>query len=93
MALHTRKATATQQAARTEAALGLWLHRNGRMADAERHFAYAERLAPEDLTIWRGTMPLRGPDPMGEEYFAKRDALTQAGIPIHRPLGDWQPSA
>ncbi|MFF3216885.1 redoxin domain-containing protein [Streptomyces sp. NPDC002886] len=87
---HTRRATATQQSARTEAALALWLHRAGRTADAERHFARAEHLAPEDLTIWRGTMPLRGTDPMGDEYFAKRTALTEAGIPIYRPLGDWQ---
>ncbi|MGW6704519.1 redoxin domain-containing protein [Streptomyces sp. NPDC054956] len=92
VALHTRRATASQQSARTEAALGLWLHRNGRTAEAERHFARAEQLAPEDLTIWRGTMPLRGVDPMGDEYFAKRTALTEAGIPIYRPLGDWQPT-
>ncbi|MFE4637237.1 redoxin domain-containing protein [Streptomyces sp. NPDC056773] len=87
---HTRRATATQQSARTEAALALWLHRGGRTTDAERHFARAELLAPEDLTIWRGTMPLRGQDPMGDAYFAKRTALTEAGIPIYRPLGDWQ---
>ncbi|WSP43057.1 TlpA family protein disulfide reductase [Streptomyces sp. NBC_01244] len=87
---HTRRATATQQSARTEAALALWLHRAGRAAEAERHFARAEQLAPEDLTIWRGTMPLRGVDPMGDTYFAKRSALTEAGIPIYRPLGDRQ---
>lgn len=92
VALHARRATADRQAARTEAALGLWLHRNGRQAEAEPHFARAERLAPEDLTIWRGTMPLRGLDPMGDGYFAKRTALTEAGIPIYRPLGDWQPA-
>ncbi|MGW5397605.1 redoxin domain-containing protein [Streptomyces sp. NPDC003952] len=90
VARHTRRATAAQQEARTEAALGLWLHRDGRTAEAEAHFARAEELAPEDLTIWRGTMPLRGVDPMGDEYFAKRTALTEAGIPIYRPLGDWQ---
>lgn len=89
---HTRRATATQQSARTEAALALWLHRNGRTTEAESHFARAEELAPEDLTIWRGTMPLRGLDPMGDEYFTKRTALTEAGIPIYRPLGDWQPT-
>ncbi|MCX5129787.1 TlpA disulfide reductase family protein [Streptomyces sp. NBC_00347] len=89
---HTRRATATQQSARTEAALALWLHRDGRTTEAEAHFARAEQLAPEDLTIWRGTMPLRGLDPMGDEYFAKRAALTEAGIPIYRPLGDWQPA-
>ncbi|MGW2648653.1 redoxin domain-containing protein [Streptomyces sp. NPDC001393] len=86
---YTRPATAAQQQARVEAALGLWLHRAGRVEDAERHFLRAEELAPEDLTIWRGTMPLRGQDPMGDGYFARRTALTEAGVPIYRPLGDW----
>jgi hypothetical protein len=76
--------------ARTEAALGLWPHRNGHAAAAERHFAIAGELAPEDVTIWRGVMPLLGVDPMGDEYFARRQALTDAGIPIYRPLPDWQ---
>lgn len=91
-ALPTRRATAARQQAGTEAALALWLHRNGRTAAAERHFARAEQLAPEDLTIWRGTMPLQGLDPMGDEYVTQRTALTDAGIPLHRPLGDWQQS-
>jgi hypothetical protein len=38
----------------------------------------AGELAPEDVTIWRGTMPLLGKD---------------AGIPIYRPLPDWQDDA
>lgn len=89
VAARTRHTTPERQLARTEAALGLWLHRAGRAQDAESHFARAEELAPEDVTIWRGTMPLRGLDPMGEEYFTRRDALTEAGIPIYRPLDDW----
>ncbi|GAB2835264.1 hypothetical protein GCM10022221_37820 [Actinocorallia aurea] len=85
----TRHATPERQRARTEAALGLWLHRNGRETEAEEHFAAAGELAPEDVTIWRGTMPLRGIDPMGEAYFARRDAMVEAGIPVYRPLQDW----
>ncbi|ROO89601.1 peroxiredoxin [Actinocorallia herbida] len=84
----TRHATPARQRARTEAALGLWLHRNGREAEAEEHFAEATELAPEDVTIWRGSMPLRGIDPMGDAYFARRDAMVEAGIPVYRPLAD-----
>ena len=90
VATHTPQVTAAQQRARTEAALALWLHRAGHPAEAAQHFAEAEKLAPEDVTIWRGAMPLLGVDPMGEEYFKRREALTEAGIPIYRPLPDWQ---
>ncbi|HEY3480656.1 MAG TPA: TlpA disulfide reductase family protein, partial [Streptomyces sp.] len=90
VASHAPRVTAAQQQARTEAALALWLHRAGHSAEAAEHFAEAERLAPEDVTIWRGSMPLLGADPMGEEYFKRREALTEAGIPIYRPLPDWQ---
>ena len=90
---HAALVTATQQQARTEAALALWLHRADRPTEAAEHFAEAERLAPEDVTIWRGAMPLLGADPMGEEYFKRREALTDAGIPIYRPLPDWQSAA
>ena len=87
---HAPQVTAAQQQARTEAALALWLHRAGHPAEATEHFAEAERLAPEDVTIWRGSMPLLGADPMGDEYFKRREALAEAGIPIYRPLPDWQ---
>ncbi|MEY9906334.1 peroxiredoxin [Catenulispora sp. MAP12-49] len=90
VAAHIPQVTAAHQQARTEAALALWLHRAGHPADAAEHFAEAERLAPEDVTIWRGSMPLLGTDPMGDEYFKRREALTDAGIPIYRPLPDWQ---
>ncbi|MFC5887798.1 TlpA disulfide reductase family protein [Kitasatospora sp. CM 4170] len=86
----TRTGTAEQQQARTEAALALWLLRHGRQEAAERHFTAAAELAPEDVTTWRSAMPLLGVDPMGEEYFARRTALEEAGVPIYRPLPDWQ---
>lgn len=90
---HAPQVTGAQQHARTEAALALWLHRAGHVAEAAEHFAEAERLAPEDVTIWRGSMPLFGTDPMGDEYFKRREAMTDAGIPIYRPLPDWQVAA
>lgn len=87
---HAPQATAAQQQARTEAALGLWLHRRGHEVAAKRHFAAAAELAPENVTIWRGVMPMLGVDPMGDVYFARRQAMVDAGIPIYRPLPDWQ---
>jgi peroxiredoxin len=82
--------TARQQQARTEAALALWLHRSGYGQEASQHFAIAAELAPEDVTIWRGSMPVLGVDPMGDAFFAKRRELADAGIPVYRPLPDWQ---
>ncbi|SOB88829.1 Peroxiredoxin [Streptomyces sp. 1331.2] len=86
----TRPADPRQQLARTHAALALWLLRHSHHEAAQRHFAAAAQLAPEDVTTWRSAMPLLGVDPMGEEYFARRTALEEAGIPIYRPLPDRQ---
>ncbi|MQS15602.1 TlpA family protein disulfide reductase [Streptomyces kaniharaensis] len=86
----TRSSTPEQQRARTEASLALWLLRHGHDQAAERHFAAASELAPEDVTTWRSAMPLLGVDPMGDEYFARRTALEEAGVLIYRPLPDWQ---
>ncbi|MFH9069616.1 TlpA disulfide reductase family protein [Streptomyces alboflavus] len=86
----TGPSTPDRQRARTEAALALWLLRDGHRGAAERHFATAAELAPEDVTTWRSAMPLLGVDPMGEEYFARRAELEEAGVPIYRPLPDWQ---
>ncbi|MBV6699813.1 TlpA disulfide reductase family protein [Kitasatospora aureofaciens] len=82
----TEPSTPERQRARTEAALALWLLRHGHERAAERHFAAASELAPEDVTTWRSAMPLLGVDPMGDEYFARRSALEAAGVPIYRPL-------
>lgn len=86
----TRPSTPERQRARTEAACAVWLLRNGHRTAAERHFATAAELAPEDVTTWRSAMPLLGVDPMGEEYFARRAELEEAGVPVYRPLPDWQ---
>ncbi|GAB2598089.1 hypothetical protein GCM10027168_33750 [Streptomyces capparidis] len=90
---HLPRPTSAEQAARTEAALGLWLHRAGHAEAAARRFDRAAELAPHDVATWRSAMPLRGVDPMGDEYFARRAALEEAGLPVYRPLSDWSGAA
>jgi hypothetical protein len=74
--------------ARAEFGLGEWLFREGRTQAAARHFARAGELAPHDFTIRRGTMPMRGMDPMGQEFREMRGAWAKAGNPYYRPLAE-----
>ena len=80
--------TADDQQARAEFALGDWLFRHGRREAAARHFVRAGELAPHDFTIRRGTMPMRGLDPMGPEFRTMLAQWTAAGRPYYRPLPD-----
>jgi hypothetical protein len=73
--------TAEQQLARAEFTLAWFLHRNGRIAAAERHFERAGRLSPHDWTIRRGSMPIRGKNPMGPEFFELYQEWQAAGSP------------
>ena len=76
------------QQARAEFGLGEWLYRAGKPAAAARHFARGGELAPHDFTIRRGTMPMRGADPMGPEFRAMRQEWAAQGNPYYRPLAD-----
>jgi hypothetical protein len=78
--------TRADQQARAEFALGQWLYERGRRAAAERHFVRAGELAPHDFTIRRGTMPMRGIDPMGPRFREMHAEWTRAGHPYYRPL-------
>ena len=80
--------TSADQQARAEFGLGQWLFERGRMAAAARHFERGGALAPHDFTIRRGTMPMRGIDPMGPQFRAMLVEWTQAGQPYYRPLAD-----
>ena len=83
-----RLPTATDQQARAEFGLGQWLWARGRHEAAERHFVRGGELAPHDFTIRRGTMPMRGIDPMGPQFRTMLGEWTQAGQPYYRPLSD-----
>jgi hypothetical protein len=78
--------TADEQQARAEFALGWYLHQAGKIAAAERHFVCAGTLAPHDFTIRRGSMPIRGLDPMGPAFAELYTEWQQAGRPYYRPL-------
>ena len=80
--------TATDQQARAEFGLGQWLWARGRHEAAARHFERGGALAPHDFTIRRGTMPMRGIDPMGPQFRTMLGEWTQAGRPYDRPLAD-----
>jgi hypothetical protein len=69
------------QLARLHRRIGAWLHRAGRDDDAARHFETARALAPWDWTVHRGSMPLTGRDPFGEEFFAYVKDWADAGSP------------
>jgi hypothetical protein len=70
--------SADQQRARAEFTLAWHLHRAGHTEAADRHFRRAGELAPGDWTIRRGSLPIRGIDPMASEEFL---ALWQEGPP------------
>ena len=78
--------TADEQQARAEFTLAWFLHRHGRTEAAERHFLRAGELSPHDWTIRRGSMPIRGLDPMGEALIPLWTEWTAAGMPYYPPM-------
>jgi hypothetical protein len=78
--------TEDEQRARAEFALAWFLHRRGDAERAAHHFEEAGRLAPLDWTIRRGSMPIRGKDPMGEEFFELYTSWQAEGAPAYPDL-------
>lgn len=74
------------QLARAEFTLAWHLHQAGKTEAAERHFVRAGELAPFDFTIRRGSMPIRGLDPMGAPFAELYSEWIQAGRPYYVPL-------
>ena len=82
------KPSAADQQARAEFGLGWWLAQQGRVDAAERHFVRGGELAPHDFTIRRGTMPIRGLDPMGPKFREMLQDWVGGGTPYYRPLAE-----
>ena len=60
---------------------------------AERNFDRACELAPNDWTIRRASIPLRGGDPFGAEFFELLTEFQAAGAPYHGVNHSGIPSA
>jgi hypothetical protein len=82
---HTISFAPEQQLAREERRIGAWLLRSGHEDAGARHLERAVELAPMDWTVRRGTMPLRGADPFGDEFFGFLGEWMSAGSPGY----DW----
>ena len=78
--------TADEEQARAEFTLAWFLHQRGRTAAAERHFVRAGELSPNDWTIRRGSMPIRGKNPMGPEFFELFREWEANGKPTYETL-------
>ena len=83
--------SAESQRARAEFTLAWHLHCAGRTEAAERHFLRAGELSPHDWTIRRGSMPIRGINPMGPEFFKLYEEWKRAGAPGY-PVASLEPS-
>src|SRR5438105_9187388 len=69
--------------ARLHFRLAAHARRAGNEAVASRHFERAGRLAPDDWTIRRASMPLMGEDPFGSKFFELYEAWQHNGRPYH----------
>ena len=78
--------SATDQLARAHFGLATWLRDQERPEAAERHFLRAGELAPHDFTIRRGSMPMRGIDPAGEQFIDIVRDWRRAGHTYYTPL-------
>lgn len=76
-----------EEAARLHFRLATALRDRGDQAGADRNFDRAAALAPNDWTVRRAMMPLRGEDPFGENFMTLFGEWKQAGQPYHGVRG------
>jgi AhpC/TSA family len=76
--------TEEEQLARSHRRLGAHLYRRGRPDRAAAHFARAVELQPMDFTIRRGSLPMNGGDPFGQEFFDFWNEWEAAGRPGYK---------
>ncbi len=81
VAAHQNPPSEAAEQARLHRRVAAFLHRAGRDDAAATHFARAAELAPWDWTIRRGSMPLTGRDPFGQEFFDFVAEWSAAGSP------------
>jgi tetratricopeptide (TPR) repeat protein len=78
--------TFEEQLARAEHALAWYLCQQGKIDAAKQHWDKAIVLSPNDWTIRRGSMRLRGEDPFGNDFFQVWDEWEKAGKPDYISL-------
>ena len=83
---HQELPTEADQLARAEFGLGRYLAERGRSEAADRHFEAAGLLAPAHFTIRRGSMRMRGKDPMGPEFMEMMSDWGKAGHRLNKAL-------
>ena len=69
------------QLARSQRRLAMHLIRNGHEDLGHAHLEEALALAPDDWTIQRGSLPVRGKDPFGQDFFDFYERWEAAGRP------------
>jgi peroxiredoxin len=78
--------TFEEQLARAEHALAWHLYQHGQADAAKAHWEKAIALSPNDWTIRRGSMWLRGEDPFGNDFFQVWDEWEKSGKPDYISL-------